>query len=59
FHKSADGAGEVEAAAKCLEIAIKHGADTETPTTELERILGELVAAMRIIGGWTRLIHLK
>jgi hypothetical protein len=37
----------VEAAAKCLEIAIKHGADTETPTTELERILGELVAGLK------------
>jgi CheY-like chemotaxis protein len=40
------GAGEVEAAARRLETAIKHGADTEAPIAELERILGELVAGL-------------
>jgi HPt (histidine-containing phosphotransfer) domain-containing protein len=37
------GADRVEAAAKRLEAAIKHGSDTEAPIVELERILGDLV----------------
>ncbi len=40
------GAGEVEAAAKHVETAIKHGAETEVPIAELARILGELVASL-------------
>ena len=40
------GAEEVQAAAKRLEAAIRQGADTEVPITELKRILGELIESL-------------
>ncbi len=43
------GAGEVEAAAKRLDAAIRQGADTEALTAELERILGKLVERLRTL----------
>jgi HPt (histidine-containing phosphotransfer) domain-containing protein len=43
------GAGEVEAAAKHVETAIKHGVDTEAPIAELERTLVELVGSLTFL----------
>ncbi len=43
------GADEVATAAKHVETAIKHGADTETSMAELERRLGELIASLASI----------
>ena len=40
------GAEEVQAAAKRLEAAIRQGADTKVPITELGRILGELIESL-------------